>query len=273
MLSESIYHEIQFLLHSVLLGIIITFVYDNIRVVRRVVPHKSFFVSVEDLFFWIFVAIFIFLLQHRENNGVFRWFSVVGALAGMILYRKLVSNFYIKNMTVILRKLLKLLYLFFSYAFSPIYYVEKKTMQLGKKTGRGIRSVARRQKIRLTSYGKTIKMTLCKRKKKHRRKGENMSRRVLDRKKRQNGFSVALVIMVILMLMVVISYKRYELKQKQEEYTQKEEQLIEQIAEEEGRAEEIEEYRKYTQTQKYIEEVAKEKLGLVNENEIIFKSE
>ena len=35
----------------------------------------------------------------------------------------------------------------------------------------------------------------------------------------------------------------------------------------------IEEYRKYTQTQKYVEEVAKEKLGLVNENEIIFKSE
>ena len=273
MLSESIYHEIQFLLHSVLLGIIITFVYDNIRVVRRVIPHKTFFVSVEDLFFWIFVAIYIFLLQHRENNGVFRWFSVVGALTGMILYRKLVSNFYIKNMTLILRKLLKLLYVFFSYVFSPIYYVEKKTLQLGKKTGRGLRGVARRQKIRLTSYAKTIKMTLCKQKKKHRRKGENMSRRVLDRKKRQNGFSVALVIMVILMLMVVISFKRHELKQKQEEYTQKEEQLLEQIAEEEERAEEIEEYRKYTQTQKYIEEVAKEKLGLVNENEIIFKSE
>jgi cell division protein DivIC len=146
-------------------------------------------------------------------------------------------------------------------------------LQLGKKAGRGVRSAARRQKIRLTSYRKTIKMTLCKQKKKNRKKGENMSRRVLDRKKRQNGFSVALVIMVILMLMVVISFKRYELKQKQEEYTQKEEQLLEQIAEEEERAEEIEEYRKYTQTQKYIEEVAKEKLGLVNENEIIFKEE
>ena len=59
MLSESIYHEIQFLLHSVLLGIIITFVYDNIRVVRRVVPHKSFFVSVEDLFFWICTLLFL----------------------------------------------------------------------------------------------------------------------------------------------------------------------------------------------------------------------
>lgn len=100
-----------------------------------------------------------------------------------------------------------------------------------------------------------------------------MNRRIVVRKKRQNGFSVALVIMVILMLMVVIGFKQYELKQKQEEYTAKEQQLLEEIAEEEKRIEEIEEYRKYTQTQKYVEEVAKEKLGLVNENEIIFKSE
>ena len=90
-----------------------------------------------------------------------------------------------------------------------------------------------------------------------------MGRRIVVRKKRQNGFSVALVIMVILMLMAVVTFKRFELLQKQEEYTQKEELLLEQI----------EEYRKYTKTQKYVEEVAKEKLGLVNENEIIFKSE
>lgn len=100
-----------------------------------------------------------------------------------------------------------------------------------------------------------------------------MSRRIVVRKKRQNGFSVALVIMVILMLMIVITYGRIDLQKKQDEYTLKEEQLLEQIEVEEKRAEEIEEYRKYTQTQKYVEEVAKEKLGLVNENEIIFKSE
>lgn len=100
-----------------------------------------------------------------------------------------------------------------------------------------------------------------------------MSRRIIVRKKRQNGFSVALVIMVILMLMVVITFGRIELQKKQEQYTLKEQQLKAQIEVEEKRAEEIEEYRKYTKTQKYVEEVAKEKLGLVNENEIIFKSE
>ena len=41
----------------------------------------------------------------------------------------------------------------------------------------------------------------------------------------------------------------------------------------EVREEEIAEYEKYTQTKKYVEEVAKEKLGLVYEGEIIFKDE
>ena len=45
------------------------------------------------------------------------------------------------------------------------------------------------------------------------------------------------------------------------------------IAEEEKKAEEIEEYGKYVQTKKYAEEVAKDKLGLVYEDEIIFKAE
>ena len=100
-----------------------------------------------------------------------------------------------------------------------------------------------------------------------------MSRRIVVRKKRQNGFSVALVIMVLVMLMIVITFGRINLSKKQEVYAQKEQQLQEQIDAEVKRSEEIEEYRKYTQTQKYVEEVAKEKLGLVNENEIIFKEE
>ena len=39
------------------------------------------------------------------------------------------------------------------------------------------------------------------------------------------------------------------------------------------RSEEIAEYEKYTHTKKYIEEVAKDKLGLIHEDEIIFREE
>ena len=49
--------------------------------------------------------------------------------------------------------------------------------------------------------------------------------------------------------------------------------LTEQIEQEKQRAEEIEEFEKYTKTKKYIEDVAREKLGLVYEDEIIIQTE
>ena len=75
------------------------------------------------------------------------------------------------------------------------------------------------------------------------------------------------------MLLVVVSVKSVELRQKLEAYQAEEKALQEQIDAENARTQEIEEYRKYTQTKKYVEEVAKEKLGLVNEGEIIYKPE
>lgn len=175
MLSESIYHELHFLLHSFLLGIIITFVYDNIRVCRRVIRHNNVFVSIEDLFFWIWAALTIFLLQNRENNGVFRWFSVVGAFMGMLVYRKIFSNFYIKNMTLLLQKILKILYIFFSYLFYPIYFLERTTADIFKRITRRIKQRATLKKIRLTFHKKMIRITLCKRKerRRHEQKSHN----------------------------------------------------------------------------------------------------
>lgn len=52
-------------------------------------------------------------------------------------------------------------------------------------------------------------------------------------------------------------------------YQERDKVLQEQIDAETERAEEIEDRRAYVQTKKYIEEVAREKLGLVYENEII----
>ena len=98
-----------------------------------------------------------------------------------------------------------------------------------------------------------------------------VKRKVVFRKKRQNRLGMFLVLMVVLMLLVVVSLKSAELRQKQETYAARERVLQELIDAEKARTEEIEEYRKYTQTKKYVEEVAKDKLGLVNEGEIIYK--
>lgn len=75
------------------------------------------------------------------------------------------------------------------------------------------------------------------------------------------------------MMLVVVTIKSVELRGKKEAYEQKEIALQEEIDAEKLRTEEIEEYGKYTQTKKYVEELAKDKLGLVYEGEIIFKDE
>lgn len=100
-----------------------------------------------------------------------------------------------------------------------------------------------------------------------------MARRAAYRKRRQNRFGMFLVSTVIIMMMIAVAVRSVELKQKLSEYEAREQILTEQIKQEEEKSEEIAEYEKYTQTKKYIEEVATDKLGLVHDGEIIFKDE
>ncbi len=84
---------------------------------------------------------------------------------------------------------------------------------------------------------------------------------------------MVLVSFVVLILMAVILFKSHELKIKQAEYRQREETLQAQIEEEHERTRKLTDYEKYTKTDKFVEEIAKEKLGLLYDNEILFRSD
>ncbi len=92
-------------------------------------------------------------------------------------------------------------------------------------------------------------------------------------KKKQNRTAMFLIGFIVLMLVVVVSFKSAQLHERYNEYIEKEAQLDADIAAEEERATEIAEYETYTQTKAYVEEVARNKLGLVYEGEILFKDE
>lgn len=95
------------------------------------------------------------------------------------------------------------------------------------------------------------------------------------RRKRRDRWSNRLAIIgitvVVVSLGVVVNLKSASMRRKDLEYQVKEEALLQQVATEESRANELEEYRIYVQTKQYIEEVAKEKLGLVKPDEILLK--
>lgn len=79
------------------------------------------------------------------------------------------------------------------------------------------------------------------------------------------------ITVVVASLAVVVNLRSANISQKDEEYRQREIYLEQQKAYEEQRAKALEEERVYVQTKQYIEKIAKEKLGLVNPDEILLK--
>ena len=82
-MSGQIVSEGRFLLYCLPSGICITIVYDCLRIFRRVKKHSTGFVALEDLVFWFAAAAFLFYMLYETNNGIIRWFSIVGAGVGM----------------------------------------------------------------------------------------------------------------------------------------------------------------------------------------------
>ncbi len=96
----------------------------------------------------------------------------------------------------------------------------------------------------------------------------------MERRRRRSGASGYILIAVIVSLITaVVMIQIHDVKTRLKVYEEQDQALDEQIAAELERAEELNELEKYVQTKAYAEEQAHEKLGLVNEGEIIFRLE
>ncbi len=77
--------ELSVFLQAVLAGNLIYLVYSLIRVMRRLWKHNLFFVSLEDLIFWIGTGIYLFVRIYQTSDGIIRWYFVMGVLLGGIV--------------------------------------------------------------------------------------------------------------------------------------------------------------------------------------------
>lgn len=93
------------------------------------------------------------------------------------------------------------------------------------------------------------------------------------RRKDNNRAGKMCISMILVAFVAVMSVQIVKLYQKDQEYANKQAELEAQLEEETARQAELEEYEAYTKSQQYVEDVAKSKLGLAYDNEIIFKEE
>lgn len=88
-----------------------------------------------------------------------------------------------------------------------------------------------------------------------------------------NYLGMAAITIVVLILLVGLTMQSNNLKARIAVYDAKAAALQQSIEDEQDRTKEIDEQKEYMQTDEYIAEVARDKLGLVKGNEIVFEEE
>ena len=100
---------------------------------------------------------------------------------------------------------------------------------------------------------------------------EKMKRKKREKLRRKLTFIFIGAVTALLACAVAVG--GYRLKQRNEVYEIRIAELEKEIAAEEQRALDLQEYSKYVQTSRYVEEVARDKLGMVMPGEVVFKPE
>lgn len=91
------------------------------------------------------------------------------------------------------------------------------------------------------------------------------------RRKSTNKLAYLSIIGVVLLLIGILSFQTYNLKAELAAREAEKESVSQALLDEEERTAQLEEYKIYVQTKQYIEEMAKTKLGLVYQDEILIK--
>lgn len=161
-MSQDIVQEVVFFLHSILMGLVITFAYDWILVFRKLFTHGGLLMSVEDLIYWFVCGISVFYVLYRENNGVLRWFAVVGAALGMLFYKWIIKSRFVDIMSACIHKIMWFVFRVIQIVLKPVKWLFFAVRGLVRFLVRKLNKVKEFINKRLTACIKTIRMILCK---------------------------------------------------------------------------------------------------------------
>ena len=84
--------ELSIFIQAILAGNITYFVYTMLRVFRRILKHNLFWISLEDILYWIGTGLYLFICAYQSSNGSIRWYFVLGVLLGGTITHSVVST-------------------------------------------------------------------------------------------------------------------------------------------------------------------------------------
>ena len=106
-------------------GILIGFLFDFFRILRRAFKTGDIITYIEDLLFWILTGVIILYSIFTFNNGEIRLFLFLGIAIGIITYITFLSSYVIKVNVAIINFFKKIFKLIFSILITPFKLIYK----------------------------------------------------------------------------------------------------------------------------------------------------
>lgn len=151
---NSVSGDAVFFLTCIGVGILTAFLYDIIRISRRIVSVNTSVVCGEDILFFAIAAVILFYAAYIKNSGEIRWQGFLGGLLGVGGYAFLIRNRFVNWGTVIVKWLIKTALAFLKAVMLPICIifraVKKPISIVAWYTGKGLRQIKRVTKCQST---------------------------------------------------------------------------------------------------------------------------
>ncbi len=122
-MTVSVGSQAYVFLCSVIGGVVIALLYDIFRILRKTIKTGSLITYIQDLLFWILVAVIMFATVYYSNEGELRSYIFLGTLLGVVLYALLLSKTVMNSSLFIIRivkGVLKFLWTVLSFPFRVI---------------------------------------------------------------------------------------------------------------------------------------------------------
>ena len=104
----------------IILGIIIGFLFDIFRILRKTFNTPDIVTYIEDIVFWLLTGFLVLYAIFTFNNGEIRLFMFLAIILGCITYMLLISRFIVNTSVKILAKTIKIIKKIINIIFKPI---------------------------------------------------------------------------------------------------------------------------------------------------------
>ena len=113
-MSAEVQNQFYFFFFSAFWGVGMCFIYDGLRIWRRLIHHSLRQMNIQDIVYWICMTVVLFYLLFTYNRGEIRSYTIAGMIVGCFFYQKTISPVWVELVYRLLRPVIHLFFVLFS---------------------------------------------------------------------------------------------------------------------------------------------------------------